>query len=170
LMDVEWLLSGDDYYAMTGKPLLASSIQRLSTETNVVPSYAAQHRLHHFLITNRFTGSDNPSVFGVPYNTSGNPANGNISGPTDFHGEVFELDPRAFDPTAPLHGYIPDYGVTGGVFLAPLSGASIVWRCPVETLPIPGAQVGVIRRTIGDTARSTSTSLLEQPACAQRSF
>jgi hypothetical protein len=170
LMDVEWLLSGDDYYAMTGKPLLASSIQRLSTETNVVPSYAAQHRLHHFLITNRFTGSDNPSVFGVPYNTSGNPANGNISGPTDFHGEVFELDPRAFDPTAPLHGYIPDYGVTGGVFLAPLSGASIVWRCPVETLPIPGAQVGVIRRTIGDTSRSTSTSLLEQPACAQRSF
>lgn len=182
-LDVEWYLSAEDYYRMTGKRLQASSLKRLtnSVTDNTQPGYG----LHHYLITNRFSGQDNPRVFGVPYNTSGNPANGNLSGPNEFFGEVFEVDPTffSFDLNAPAqrHGYAPDYipDTRDNRFLIKNPQASIVFRTPTESLsytfspagtyPI-GTRPSPILRYIGDTNRATSTSLLEQPAFADRPF
>lgn len=165
VLRVEWLLSADDYYWMTGKRLIAASIERLAASAGnpTMPS------LKQFLIANRFTGQDNPSVFGVPYNTSGNPANGNISGPSEFHGEVFVVKPTTFDISAPYHGYQPDYG-TSGAFLLPNPNASIARRVPEEQVPTPNLAMGPIRRSVGDKGRGTSTSILEQPAFADRPF
>ncbi|MCC6727822.1 MAG: DUF4159 domain-containing protein [Chthonomonadales bacterium] len=165
VLRVEWLLSADDYYWMTGKRLIAGSIRRLAASAE----NTAMQSLRQFLIANRFTGQDNPSVFGVPYNTSGNPANGNISGPGEFHGEVFVVKPKTFDISAPYHGYLPDY-VTSGAFLLPNPNASIARRVPEEQVPAPNLAVGPIRRSVGDRGRGTSTSILEQPAYADRPF
>ncbi len=175
-MDVEWILSADDYYQMTGKKLRASSVRRLTA--------AAPNGYHHMLIANRFSGEDNPSVFGINYNSSGNPLSGNILSSTAFHGEVFEVDPLTFDWTAPNHGYISDYSAINN-FLVPNDGAShfvpgsgnqvtptssIVFRSPTETAPIPGARASFITRYVGDFSRATTSSLLEQPAFGDRPF
>lgn len=154
VLEVEWLLTTEDYYLMTGKRLRATSIRRLANG--------------NYLITNQFSGEDNPRVFGIDYNTTGNPANGNILGSSEFRGEVFELNPSSFNLFAPGHGYQPDYVVMNNV-LIPNENASIVWRSPREDVPFPGT-IGVIRRSIGDPARATSTSVLEQPAYADRPF
>jgi len=170
VMLVEWMLTNQDYYLMTGKRLRAACIRRLSSAVTQGPNAG----LRHFLITNRFTGADNPALFGVTYNTTGNPANGNIQGPAEFHGEVFELDPTTFtfDPNATAHGYTPDYILDPIVpnSLVRNPAASIVWRTPGERIPTPGVQVGFIRRFIGDPNRATSTSVLEQPSFADRPF
>jgi hypothetical protein len=165
-MNVEWLITTDDYYRMTGKRLKPSSVRRLVSAVTVGPNTG----LHRFLISNRFSGEDNPSVFGVPYNISGIPANGNIRGPSEFHGEVFELDPTNFDITVPGHGYVPDYFVIGN-FLQKSPIPSIVWRTPTEAIPDPlQGQIGFIRRFIGDPNRATSTAVLEQPAYGDRPY
>jgi hypothetical protein len=153
VLEVEWLLTTEDYYRMTGKRLRATSIRRLANG--------------NYLIANSFSGEDNPRVFGIVYNTTGNPANGNILGSNEFRGEVFELNPTGFNLFAPDHGYQPDYVVMNNA-LVPNPNASIAWRSPGEELPTPGVQIGVIRRSIGDPARATSTSVLEQPAYADR--
>lgn len=167
VMVVEWMLTNQDYYLMTGKRLRAACIRRL----NAAVTQGQNTGLHRFLITNRFSGGDNPAVFGIVYNTTGNPANGNIQGPSEFHGEVFELDPTTFtfDPNVAAHGYAPDYLVQGN-FLVPNPNPSIVWRAPREQVPTPGAQIGFIRRFIGDPNRATSTAILEQPSFADRPF
>jgi hypothetical protein len=161
---------------MTGKKLNASSIIRLNSA--VTDSAAPGFGLHHFLITNRFSGEDNPSIFGIAYNTTGMPANGNISGSTEFHGEVFEINPERFSLAtsgAPIntvnpHGYQRDY-ILNGNFLQVNNVASITWRTPTEELPDKRAPaVGVIKRFIGAVDRATTTSLLEQPAFADRPF
>lgn len=175
-MDVEWTLSTDDYYFMTGKKLNASSIVRLNTA--VTNPNSPNFGLHHFLIANRFSGEDNPAVFGITFNTTNNPNNGNISGTTEFHGEVFEIDPTRFSWFTPSvapnpHGYQPDYIMQNGNFLVPNTAASIIWRSPSEPptqQPVPGLQIGVIIRSIGTRDRATATSLLEQPAFADRPF
>src|SRR5205807_444711 len=74
VLNVEWMISATDYYAITGKRLQASSVRRLNA--------AAANGLHHMLITNRFSGADNPQVFGSSITLS-----------SAFHGEVFEVDP-----------------------------------------------------------------------------
>jgi hypothetical protein len=166
IMVVEWLITTDDYYRMTGKRLKPASVRRLVSAVTFGPNTG----LHRFLITNKFTGEDNPSVFGVPYNNSGILANGNIRGPSEFHGEVFELDPTTFDITLPGHGYQQDYGALGN-FLVKNPAASIVWRTPTESIPDPVlGPVGVIKRFIGDPNKATSTAVLEQPAYGDRPF
>jgi hypothetical protein len=187
-MDVEWVISTDDYYAMTGKKLLATCVRRLSSAVSNGPNKG----LHHFLISNRFSGEDNPSVFGITYNLSNNPNNGNISGSSEFHGEVFEVDPTTFLFGQPFHNYVPDY-LRSGNFLVPNDGsvhfvqnnfvatsqASIVWRTPTQTAPQPPntfatpnflGEIGVLNRFIGSKDRATWTSLLEQPSFADRQF
>jgi len=172
-MDVEWMLSAEQYYRMTGKRLRAASIQRLTTVA--VDPRNPNRRLNHFLITSRFSGEqDLRAVFGAgwSYNTTGNPANGNILGPSAFSGEVFELNPLAWLLTG---AYQPDYllldatGTGSGPFVWANPNASIVWRSPTEEIPRPG-QIGVIRRRIGEPGRATSTAILEQPAYADRPF
>ncbi|MEP6755216.1 MAG: hypothetical protein ABJA67_06935, partial [Chthonomonadales bacterium] len=185
-MDVEWLMTNQDYYRMTGKKLIAQSIRRLNSVVTVGPNAG---RIHHFLIANRAAGSDNPSNFGITYNNTGNPANGNIAGPTEFRGEVFEIDPTTFAYAAPFHGYTPDYFAFGN-FLVPMDGkthtvgattfgplaqASIAWRSSSEQAPATpiGAfigEVGTFRRFVGSKDRATSTAILESPFFADRQF
>ena len=189
VLDVEWLLTAEDYAAMTGKRLQATGVTRLSAsaENPAFPS------LRQFVIANRFSGEDNPSVFGAAVN---------ISGSGEFRGEVFTIKPSTFN-YGPGHGYIPDYSVIAspvGGFLWPNDGgtyvingvtrqmpqASIIRRTPNETVPRPpyavlhrpgdtdtafaGDPPGTIRRSVGDRDRGTSTSILEQPSFADRPF
>jgi hypothetical protein len=123
--------------------------------------------LRQFLITNRYSGPQDLTLFGIAYNTSGDPTLGNISGPGDFRGEVFVLKPQTFDFAEPtLHGYIPDYGAAANI-LVRRTNASIQRHIPEEILPAPGA-IGVIRRAIGSKERANSAGVLEQPAFADR--
>ncbi len=197
VMDVEWLLTADDYYRMTGKQLQAASLVRLTASANN-PQFPA---LRQFLIANRFSGSDDPAVFngGTPFFNSnvGNPAAGNITGPSDFHGEVFVVNPSTFS-FGGTHGYIPDYSVVAGSFLWPNDGqpylvqgaavnmprASIIRRIPAETVPRPpdsvirnadgsvlnvgSAAVGTLIRSVGSNDRGSNTATLEQPGFADR--
>jgi hypothetical protein len=189
ILDVEWLLTAEDYAAMTGKRLIATGITRLAASAGN-PAFPW---LRQFVIANRFSGEDNPSVFGAAVN---------ITGSSEFHGEVFTIRPTTFNYGAG-HGYVPDFSVIGsplGGFLWPNDGgtyvingasrqmpqASIVRRTPTESVPRPpytvlhrpgdtdatfgGDPPGVIRRTIGDRSRGTSTSVLEQPSFADRPY
>lgn len=169
VMLVEWQLTAQDYYLMTGKKLAAYSLRRLNTA--VTDSTKPGFGLHHFLITNRFTGSDFPAIFGITYTT--NPATGNISGVGEFKGEVFEIDPANYNPLAPANGYTPDY-VNAANYLLPNAAASIVFRAPTESVPFqavaPNVQTGPLKRSIGFQSRATSTGLLEQPSFADRPF
>jgi hypothetical protein len=163
-LDVEWLITADDYYAMTGKRLQAANIRRLSSTAGnpLAPT------LRQFLITNRFRGADNPSIFGITYNTTLNPANGNIRGSSSFTGEVFVLKPSTFNFVQPFHGYQRDYINNGANMLATNPTASIIRRIPNEQLPTPGGFIGFVQRIIGDPQRATGTQPLEQPSFADR--
>lgn len=189
ILDVEWLLTGEDYFAMTGKRLQASSVTRLSASAEN-PAFPA---LRQFLIANRFSGEDFPGVFGPTVN---------VTSSGEFQGEVFTIKPSTFH-FGPGHGYIPDFGVISsplGAFLWPNDGGtyvingvlrqvalgSIIRRAPSESVPRPpydvlhrpgdtdsgfaGDPPGAIRRTIGDRDRGTSTSVLQQPTSADRPF
>ncbi len=149
--------------------------------------------LRQYLIANRYSGEDNPFVFG---NTV------NVTQRGEFHGEVVLVRPSTFN-FGPGHGYVPDYTVIGsplGGFLWPNDGgtyivngtaqqmarASIIRRTPTESVPRPpfavlhragdtdtafaGDPPGAIRRSIGDRDRGTSTSILEQPSFADKPF
>jgi len=165
-MDVEWLITNDDYYYMTGKKLAAANIQRLGRAVSAGPNLG----LHHFLISNRFTGVDNPASFGITYNLDQTqPTLGNISGNNDFHGEVVQIDPTLFAFGGAFHGYARDY-VANGNFLVKNPLASITWRSPNEALPTPNLQVNRIDRTIGRTDQGTSAAKLDQPTFADRPF
>lgn len=197
VLDVEWMLTGDDYYAMTGKRLQASSLVRLaaSAENSAFPL------LRQYLVCNRFSGQDDPLVFngGVSFfNTTGDGTAGNISGAGEVHGEVFVVKPSTFSFTGALHGYIPDYQLIGGAFLWPNDGgtyvvngggftfpqSSIIRRVPVESVPRPpyavlhsagdtpwvGGNVGLLLRQLGYRDRGTASSVLEEPAYADRPF
>ena len=146
---VEWMLTADDYRHMTGKQLKAVSIRHLAK----LATGAAPGGLHQFLITNGYSGLDDPTVFGAPASLQ-----------SEFHGEAFVLDPQGFDIMQPLnwHGYRQDYIVQNGQ-LVRNSTPSIVWRSPTEMVVN-----GAIHRSIGYELRGTSSSPLEQPGCAER--
>lgn len=187
ILDVEWLLTADDYFAMSGKRLQASSVTRLaaSAENPLFPA------LRQFLIANKFSGEDFPGVFGNAVN---------VVSSGEFQGEVFTIKPSGFHFGAG-HGYVADFSVIPsplGGFLWPNDGGtyvingvtqqmargSIIRRAPAESVPRPpfsvlhrvgdsnvgflGDPPGAIRRTIGDRERGTASSLLRQPAFADR--
>lgn len=168
VMIVEWMLTNDAYFRMTGKQLNAMSVRRLNTAVVVGPNAGK----HHFLITNRFSGQDLiPDIFGVTQNV---PRRG------EFNGEVFEISPFAYDPTqAVTLGYVPDYSVNGGFLVQNngLSGpqSSIVWRSPSELVPPAAVNPvtnpnGTVIRFIGSPDRATSTGVLQKPSYADRPF
>lgn len=156
VLNVEWMLSGYDYYHMTGKRLIATCIRRLAKSAG----NPNMPMLRQFLITNRFSGEDDPSVFtGVAGNNSA------------FGGEAFVLSPWSFtfntsDSYAATHGYRPDW-VVSGTTLVPNGQGSIVWRAPSE---IWSSVAGKFLRSIGSTKTATQTSVLEQPSFADRPF
>jgi len=189
ILDVEWLLTGQDYFAMTGKRLEASCVVRLTASAEN-PTFPL---LRQYIVANRFSGEDFPGVFGTTVN---------VVHSGEFHGEVFVIKPSTFN-FAPGHGYVPDYGIIAspvGRFLWPNDGgtyvingvtrqvpqASIIKRVPIEAVPRPpyavlhkpgdsnssfgGDPPGAIIRYIGDKSRGTWTSILEQPAFADRPY
>lgn len=161
VLDVEWLLPAEIYYVMTGKRLQATSIRRLNAPAGNTPT-GATPALRQFLITNRFSGEDNPGVFG-----------GAFAGRTSlFRGEVFVIRPHTFNLTAPNLGYQQDYVANGSGGLMDNPMRNIVRRIPEQVAvndPVSGAFLGFLRY-IGDQSRATSTGVLEQPAFADRPF
>jgi hypothetical protein len=146
---------------MTGKRLQATSIRRLNAPAGNTPT-GATPALRQFLITNRFSGEDNPGVFG-----------GAFAGRTSlFRGEVFVIRPHTFNLTAPNLGYQQDYVANGSGGLMDNPMRNIVRRIPEQVAvndPVSGAFLGFLRY-IGDQSRATSTGVLEQPAFADRPF
>ncbi|HSV74030.1 MAG TPA: hypothetical protein VLH79_09750, partial [Chthonomonadales bacterium] len=167
VLNVEWMLSADDYFRMTGKRLMATSIRPLGRESNAGAAGRVRNPLRRYLITNRFSGEDSPGVFvGV------------LSRGSSFHGEVFVLDPsptpRAFFSFAfPAgSGLVPGYGYRQDYIAVPPAlnqnpDAFITWRTPMEAWD-PLTQRFV--RSIGDPFRATKTAILEQPMFADRPF
>lgn len=169
---IEWALSNDDYYFMTGRHLNATSIQKLD-QADYDP--VTNKFYPHYLITNAYTGRDNiVEVFGA----SGNVVDG------DVHGEVFEVRSDYF--TTQASGGASGYrsaiarlyqfgtGAFSGYLIANPSSA-ITWMTPSETIPLPPASAsnplpGVIKRKIGSGTNGTATGLLEQPAFSDRPF
>jgi hypothetical protein len=158
---VEWALTSDDYYRLTGRRLRAVSIQKLAQA-----DYDANNNLFHprYLITNRYTGEDNvPEVFGSPVTRRGR-----------VTGEVFEV--RGIDyyrggyqnPGLGLYTRAAD-GVLGQN-----PNSAIAWMFPNETLPGRNAAnqpvLGPIRRSVGTPDGATATYLIEQPSFAERPY
>lgn len=166
---VEWMVSSEDYYHLTGRRLIAASIRRLNQadyDANTMQFYP------HYLITNSYTGPDNVKiVFNAPNITRG-----------DIHGEVFEIRSRDYylhvDANNMYDGYSTTtinnqlYRLSNGTLtkntpVGTLPGSAIVWLIPNETFP---AAQGPIKRSIGSGTGGTSTSLLEQPQYSDRPF
>jgi len=159
---VEWSLSNDDYYYMTGRHLHANSIQKLAA-SDYDPG--TNKFYPHYLITNGYTGRDNIfEIFG------GNIIDGEI------HGEVVEVrsdyyftKPGGYR-NAIARLYAPSPAPNPGGLIANPSSA-ITWMVPNETIPAPPPSgAGVIVRKIGVGANGTSTGLLEQPTFSDRPF
>ncbi len=153
---VEWMLSSADYLRMTGRPLRAASIQRL-TEADFDPTFNVFRP--HYLITNKYSGTD--SIM----QTFGNPSNVTQNG--EIHGEVFEV--RSLDY---YHGGYQTvgaalYAMNGALARNPQS--AIVWMAPNETIPANGS-TGPIKRSIGSTTTSTYTGVFDEPAFSSRPF
>jgi len=164
---VEWSLSNDDYYYMTGRHLHANSIQKLAA-SDYDPG--TNKFYPHYLITNGYSGRDNLfEIFG------GNVLDGEI------HGEVVEVRSDVYFATGPKWGgghfnanggyrsaNARLYAVVGGALVAnPLS--AFTWMVPNETLPVFPA-TGVVQRKIGIGANGTNTGLIEQPTFSDRPF
>lgn len=159
---VEWRLSSDEYYAMTGRRLKAVSMQKLTASDYD----ATTNRFYpRFLITNTYAGQDNvPEVFGVLPVMRGS-----------TRGEVFEIRSRDYY-LSPLPG-AGVYGTFNGLYsrvgntLTNNTASAITWIFPVERFPatdVNGNPLGPIVRSVGSQSNATSSFLLEQPAFAER--
>jgi hypothetical protein len=107
---VDWMLSDNDYYYLTGRHLRAGSIQRLTQSEVYTDGNGQQHFAPHYLITNSYTGRDNVNeIFGSGLNLA-NVLDGEI------HGEVFEIRGKDYydnpltgvastDPDGSYNGY-----------------------------------------------------------------
>lgn len=198
-LDVDWMLSDADYFALTGRPLLAESIERLTQAEPYVDANGVTRFAPHYLITNGYAGPDRvtewaatafPSAFsgGVP-----NVADGKVTG------EVFEIRGKdyyssASGPGNSYNGYqntalalytpvlsqpFPNYA-TGteilqlNVATAASAGSSIVRMIPAETLVQTDVNGNLlqapIKRTIGSYSDSTTTYTLQQPKFSDRPF
>jgi hypothetical protein len=168
---VEWSLSNDDYYYMTGRHLNATSIQKVS-QSDYDPG--TNKFYPHYLITNGYTGLDNIfELFG------GNVLDGQV------HGEVVEVRSDIYFVLGGGHfnangGYrsanarLYTVNVRGSLVANPLS--AITWMVPNQTLPAaplvgPLPPPTAVKRKIGNgTGGGTNTGLLEQPTFSDRPF
>jgi hypothetical protein len=155
---IEWSLSSDDYYYMTGRRLNATSIQKLEQSDYDSGTNKFYPR---YLITNGYTGRDNVyEIFGSPTNARDG----------EIHGEVIEVrsDYYTTRPGGYRNGNTRLYGLVGTVLVAN-PNAAITWIVPNETIPTVAAP-GAIVRKIGIGTNGTSTGLLEQPTFSDRPF
>jgi hypothetical protein len=157
---VEWMLSSADYQRMTGRPLRAVSIQRL-TQSDYL---ASTNKFYpHYLITNQFSGSDSIlQFFGATSNVTQN---------GEVHGEVIEVRSLDYYQAGGYQNAIPLYANNGG-FLVANNNSPIVWMAPNETIPqgTLTSPAGPIKRSLGSTLDSTSTYIFEGPTFSDRPF
>ncbi len=162
-----WMLTSDQYFSMTGRPLRASSIQRL-TQADLNPIAGDSRPWYpRFLITNRYEGPD-----ALPELLGGKVTRGQI------HGEVFEIRSLNYEVSNTNNGFI--YTSTGSGFKLNLGDPNfpnlpITWLFPNErpTSFVVKSALGSsflygVERLIGNTTAATSTSLLQQPTSAER--
>ncbi len=161
---VVWALYATDYLKMTGRPLQGASIQRLGASDY----YPATNMFYpHYLITNRYTGSDNiVAAFGNGLNLLN-------AAPSQVRGEVVEVRGDVYYNTAAYpSGYTSLAArlyANAGQMLVPNSATSaIVWMTPKETIsPVP-LQVPIKRAIGSPTSGGASTYILEQPTFSER--
>ena len=142
---VRWAITSQDYFALTGRPLRAVSIQRLTQADYDVKSSAFYP---HYLVTNSYSGPDKVTNFGMAGVTNG-----------FVHGEVFEI--RSLDY------FTNGYGAAAALYTGAGSNlnSAITHLIPNETIPANGP----IQRVIG-TLNGTQTYILEQPTSAERPY
>ena len=168
-----WMLTSDDYYKMTGRPLRASSIQRLTqADFNTDNPSDSRPWYARYLITNRYEGPDAvPELF--------NGQTGIVRG--QIHGEVFEIRSLDYATKGVYPGgniYQPQKNNGGAALQVTLGGnLPIMWLFPNEkqisyqqSTNIPGQTSAVysIDRSVGNKDASTFTSPLQQPTFAER--
>ena len=157
-----WMLTSADYFNMTGRPLRASSIQRLTqTDINIGPGIMDGRPWYpRFLITNRYEGPDSlPELINV---------SPSILGRGQIHGEVFEIRSLDYEQKGAYGGMIYN-----GALVPTLGGpVAITWLFPNEKknvfYPTKPPTLYSIERFIGNPNNATSTSLLQQPTYAER--
>jgi len=182
-MKVVWTMSNSDYQFLTGRPLKAACLQKLTQS-----DFYGSAFYPHYLITNRYNGPDSvPATFGL--NPTGQQA---LQMPGQVHGEVAEV--RSVDYYA--GGYqaalgnaqatdIQLYLVKAGVpatnnlpYLTPNPNSAVVWISPndVKNCSSTGA-VGSfdsfqspILRTLGTLSGGLTTQLFDQPTFANRLY
>ena len=164
-----WRLTSDQYQAMTGRPLRASSIQRLAQADYDSTTKTWYHR---YLITNRYEG---PDAIG---DLSGIKANKKNIEPGQIHGEVFEIKGINYDPTK------GGYDGSGSLYLGGVNGtvlalnpdSPLTWLFPNERqvkYSIRGLNALItdkfgIERSVGSSEGATTTYLPQQPSFAER--
>ncbi len=173
---VTWALYSTDYQIMTGRPLQAASMERLG-KADYMP--ATNLFYPHYLITNRYTGSDNVvNQFGNG-NTSPlikNVSSGQIRGEVvEVRGDIYYYGLANAAPFPAGYRSAPLYVNNGaGKLLQQQVGfTGIVWMAPRETWnqTIPANNPPPIRRSIGSLATTgTSSYILEQPTYADRPY
>ncbi|MCX6379426.1 MAG: hypothetical protein NT023_08100 [Armatimonadetes bacterium] len=155
---VDWALTADDYYKMTGRRLRAASIQKL----NLADFYNGNF-YPRFLITNRYVGEDNvPDIFNLDPFT--------VFQRSQVRGEVFEIRSVDFYNGGLQSLYLKQV-INGVTTLVKNPTASITWLFPNETIiDRVGGIPGRIKRTVGVAENATTTYLLEQPTFSERPF
>lgn len=145
---VEWMLTSNDYQKLTGRPLRAASIQKLTQA-----DYDPQTNLFypHYLITNRYSG----------------PVSFNGLSSDDLHGEVIQV--RSIVGIRAMRNggvYQPGDALYTGAPLVPNNQGLIAWMAPSERLDANGR----LRRRIGVPGGGTASYLFEQPTFSDRPF
>ena len=166
---VEWALTSEDYYRMTGRPLRAASIQKLP-QSDYDPG--TNKFYPRYLVTNQFTGSDNLKQYFKAV-LGGNLANQNLLRDSEVHGEVFEVRSLDYFVSGGYSTASGLYKIGGTTPLVQNRNSAIKWMCPKETLTSAFDTNGVflsqrIGRKIGSEDASTFTFNLEQPTFSER--
>ena len=180
---VEWMLTSDDYFMMTGRPLRAMSVQKLQDADPFTDGMGNVIGFKpRYLITNGYSGLDSVGRQFAPFFGSG----AQIVLPGELHGEVFEvrsLDYYLHKSNNIFDGYqqkstwlytVDNPNNFANAVLIPNPASAITWLAPTETLPGRDANGNrlskAIRRSIGSATGGTATYLLEQPTSASRPY
>ena len=164
---IEWRLTANEYFQMTGRPLKAMSVQKLAQSDPITDSNGNIVFKPRFLITNSYSGLDSVGkLFNNKFVLAG-----------ETLGEVFEVRSDVYytsgykNPNVALYAPL---AIAGNTILIKNPTSAITWMVPNETLPgldkngVP--KYRQIQRTIGSATGATSSFTLEEPTHSDRPF
>ena len=164
---VEWRLTSDEYFRMTGRPLKANSIQKLAQADPFTDAGGNIVFKPHYLITNGYSGLD----------TVGKLFNNQYVLPGEMTGEVVEIRSLDYYTTGYRNSAAALYStinIAGNNILIKNPASAILWLTPNETLPgldkFGNPKLKQIIRAIGSATGGTSSYLLEEPTHSDRPF